>query len=122
MKLGAVIVYVSDVPAAVAFYENAFGLERGNVQTDEYSELKAGSETLLSFAAQRFIDEQLPGHGKPPQGFEVTLVADDVQAAFDRAVGAGAEAVAAPHEKPWGQTVSYVRDPEGTLVEICSAW
>jgi hypothetical protein len=23
-------------------------------------------------------------------------------------------------QKPWGQTVGYVRDPDGFLVEICS--
>lgn len=122
MKLGALIVYVEDVGAAVEFYERAFGLERGGVGTDEYSELKAGSETLLAFAARSFIERQTPGHGLPPQGFEVVLVADDVQAAFDRAVREGAEAVLAPEQKPWGQVVSYVRAPDGTLVELCSEW
>jgi catechol 2,3-dioxygenase-like lactoylglutathione lyase family enzyme len=122
MRLGAVIVYVADVGASVDFYERAFGLERGGVSTEDYSELTAGSETLLSFAAQSFIDSQLPGHAQPPAGFEIVLVADDVQAAFDRAVAAGAEPVSEPAEKPWGQVVSYVRDPDGTLVEICTAW
>jgi catechol 2,3-dioxygenase-like lactoylglutathione lyase family enzyme len=122
MRLGAVIVYVEDVGRTVEFWERAFGLERGPVQGDDYSELRAGSESLLAFVTRRLIEEQIPGHGRAPQGFEVALVADDVQAAFDHAVAAGAEAVKAPHEQPWGQAVSYVRAPEGTLVEICSAW
>lgn len=37
-----------------------------------------------------------------------------------KAVKAGAELIAKPTEKPWGQTVSYVRSIEGTLIEICS--
>jgi hypothetical protein len=28
--------------------------------------------------------------------------------------------LAAPSAKPWGQTVSYVRCPDGTLVELCT--
>ncbi|MGZ4390160.1 MAG: VOC family protein, partial [Gaiellaceae bacterium] len=96
--------------------------QRGGVANDEYSELQAGSETLLAFAARSFIEQQTPGPGLPPQGFEVVLVADDVRAAFDRAVREGAEAVHEPEQKPWGQTVSYVRAPDGTLVEICSEW
>ena len=28
--------------------------------------------------------------------------------------------IAAPTTKPWGQTVSYVRCPDGTLVELCT--
>jgi len=122
VKLGALIVYVEDVGAAVEFYERAFGLERGGVGTVEYSELQAGAETLLAFAARSFIEQQTPGHGLPPQGFEVVLVADDVQAAFDRAVAEGAEPVLPPEQKPWGQVVSYVRVPDGTLVELCSEW
>ena len=28
----------------------------------------------------------------------------------------------APVTKPWGQTVAYVRDGDGVLVELCSAF
>lgn len=45
---------------------------------------------------------------------------DAVEAAFDRAVSAGAVAVKRPERKPWGQLVGYVRDSNGFLVEICS--
>jgi lactoylglutathione lyase len=43
-----------------------------------------------------------------------------VKALYDKAVAAGAEKVEAPNDKPWGQLVSYVRDPDGNLVNICS--
>ena len=33
---------------------------------------------------------------------------------------AGATAEAAPETKPWGQTVAYVRDNRGFLVELCT--
>jgi predicted enzyme related to lactoylglutathione lyase len=31
-----------------------------------------------------------------------------------------AKSVSPPTQKPWGQTVSYVRDNNGFLIEICS--
>jgi lactoylglutathione lyase len=47
-------------------------------------------------------------------------VTEDVAGAFAVAVKAGADPVAKPKQKPWGQLVAYVRDPNGFLVEICS--
>ncbi|NRA89340.1 MAG: hypothetical protein HRU28_18575, partial [Rhizobiales bacterium] len=40
--------------------------------------------------------------------------------AYDHALKSGATPVSAPTEKPWGQTVSFVRDLNGCLVEIAS--
>ena len=54
-------------------------------------------------------------------GFEIGFVADNVENAFERAVKAGAIETSKPTKKPWGQVVSYVRDCNGLLVEICSA-
>ena len=126
MRFGYVILYVRSVPDTVAFYESAFGLERGLVlESGEYGELRTGA-TKLAFANQAFaaglsglaFEAAAPANPAPP--FEVGLVADDVEAAFERAVAAGAQAVKAPARKPWGQMVGYVRDRNGFLVEICS--
>jgi uncharacterized glyoxalase superfamily protein PhnB len=53
-------------------------------------------------------------------GVEIAFTTSDVQAAFDQAVGAGAKPVSKPEKKPWGQTVAYVRDNNGFLVELCT--
>ena len=58
--------------------------------------------------------------GKAPLGVEIALTTPDVPALFTRAVNAGAAAVSEPATKPWGQTVAYVRDPSGFLVELCT--
>ncbi|MNY24545.1 Glyoxalase-like domain protein [compost metagenome] len=52
--------------------------------------------------------------------FEIAFETDDVEGAFQRAVTNGARPVSAPEQMPWGQTVSYVADINGYLVEICS--
>ena len=48
------------------------------------------------------------------------LVTDDVTAAHQAALRHGAGELAPPTQKPWGQTVSFVRAPDGTLIELCT--
>ena len=56
-----------------------------------------------------------------PLGIELGLVTDDVPAAVTRAVACGATLLTAPQTKRWGQGVAYVRCPDGSLVELCTA-
>jgi lactoylglutathione lyase len=115
MRYAFTILYVPDVPATVDFYERAFGLERKMiVETGDYAELTTG----LAFAAHDIIRELGPQATAKPAGFEIWLQTEDVPAAVERATAAGAELVMKPTVKPWGQTVAYVRDLNGTLVEL----
>lgn len=125
MRLGYVILYVPNVPATLAFYERAFGLSRRFLHESKmYGEMETGG-TALAFAAESLVE--LNGvtvrpnrRSDPPAGVEIGLVTDDVAAAYRKAVSAGALVYKEPAEKPWGQTVGYVRDNNGFLVEICS--
>ena len=126
MKFGYTIVYVPEVAASLAFFEQAFGLQRRFLhESGSYGELETGG-TTLSFAAHALGDLNFAGGHVPadqsaqPLGFEIALVTDDVPAAHARAVAAGAREMAAPSQKPWGQVVSYVRCPDGILVELCT--
>ena len=125
MKFGYTIVYVPDVIASVEFFERAFGLKRRFVHESGYAEMDTGS-TALAFATHALGASNLPnGYVKAsdsgePLGMEIALVTDDVVAAHAKAIAEGAVSIKAPLLKPWGQTVSYVRCPDGTLVEICS--
>src|SRR5688500_6708649 len=121
MKFGYTVIYVDDVAATIAFYEQAFGQKRGMVAGDEFGELVTG-ETKLSFAAKKMLHG--PGQFASPEGkvlgVEVAFTTGDVQKAYDTAVAAGAKSVSKPEQKPWGQTVAYVRDNNGFLVELCT--
>jgi lactoylglutathione lyase len=125
MKFGYAIFYVDDVDQTVAFYERAFGLAGKIIQANEYGELDTGA-TKLAFAAKAHVASlfaipiQPSGPGHAPAPVEIGLVTDDVPAAFDKAVAAGAVAVSEPAKKPWGQIVGYVRDNNGFLVELCT--
>ena len=125
MRYGYTILYVRDVAAALDFYERAFGQKRRLLhESGEYGELDTGS-TTLAFAAHGLAAQnigeafQAPGE-RDPTPFEVCFVTEDVQAGYRRALESGAEAISEPRTKPWGQDVAYVRDPEGTLIEIAS--
>ena len=125
-RLGWVILYVPDPGEAVAFYERAFALgRRFVVEGGSYAELDTGS-TTLAFASHALADGNLPDGFRvpdlsdPPFNVELALVFDDVEAAFRRALEHGCTALAEPARKPQGQTVGYVRDPFGDLIEIAS--
>jgi uncharacterized glyoxalase superfamily protein PhnB len=126
MKLAYVILYVADVAETVAFYERAFGIERRFVhEAGQYAEMETGA-TALAFAAEELASSHVQQFHRnraenDPAGAEVAFVTANVAESFERAVAAGASPIAPPAQKPWGQTVSYVRDCNGFLVEICSA-
>lgn len=126
MKFGYTIVYVPDVAASLDFFTRTFGFERRFLhESGEYGELETG-ETVLGFARHDLADTHFPGghveahSSAKPLGMEIALVTPDVAAAHTRAIAAGALELSAPAEKPWGQVVSYVRCPDGTLVELCT--
>jgi lactoylglutathione lyase len=121
MKFGYTIVYVDDVQATIVFYEQAFGQQRGMVAGDEFGELATG-DTRLGFAAKKMLhgDGQFASPGGKVLGVEVAFVTAEVQKAYDTALAAGASSVSKPEKKPWGQTVAYVRDNNGFLVELCT--
>ena len=125
MKFGYAIFYVDDVEQTVAFYESAFGFTRKMVVPGEFGELDTGT-TKLAFAARAHVVSlfkipfQQSGRDRDAAPVEIGLVTDDVPAAFEKAVAAGAIAVSEPAKKPWGQIVGYVRDNNGFLVELCT--
>ncbi len=126
MRLGYTIIYVPDVAASLRFFELAFGLQTKFLhESGTYGELNTG-ETTLAFAAHALGDMNFSGghvqasHSKQPLGMEVGLVTPDVAGAHQRALQHGASELAAPSSKPWGQVVSYLRAPDGTLIELCT--
>jgi len=126
MKFGYTIIYVPDVAASLRFFESAFGFStRFLDDSGMYGELDTGS-TTLAFAAHEMGEFNYPNghvaaHDSPqPLGFEVALVTENIEHAHAHAVAAGARELAAPAQKPWGQKVSYLRCPDGLMVELCT--
>lgn len=129
MQFAYTLVYVADVAASLAFFERAFGLRtRFLHESGAYGEVDTGAGgTTLAFVDHATARDSVQHDyvaadtSDRPLGMEIGFTVADVPAAFAQAVAAGARALAAPVTKPWGQTVAYVRCPDGTLVELCTA-
>jgi uncharacterized glyoxalase superfamily protein PhnB len=128
VSLGYIIFYVPNVPAAVQFYTEAFGLTARFVTPEgDYGELETG-QSVLAFVSNELADSNLAAAGgftpldptAPPVGASLTMVTDDVAAALASAVAAGGRQYTEPVDKPWGQTVAYAIDPQGILLEIAT--
>ncbi|MET3137275.1 lactoylglutathione lyase [Undibacterium sp. GrIS 1.2] len=126
MKFAYTIVYVNSVPDTLNFYQKAFGFDTRYLhESGEYGELETGA-TVLAFASHTMGEMNLGGRyqktdpAASPVGVELAFVTEDVSAAYVKAISAGAVAIKEPMQKPWGQTVAYVRSQEGSLIELCS--
>lgn len=118
------ILYVADVPATLDFYIRAFGLARGLLHdSGDYGELATGATRLAfsSHALMTALGKEVATEPPARPAFEIAFETDDVEGALDRALAAGAVLVQGARRMDWGQTTAYVRTPEGTLVELCTA-
>ena len=120
------ILYVPNVPATLDFYERAFGLARKFVTPEgDYGELVTGG-TTIAFASEQLAGSNLvrgfqkSGSGELPFGIELGFTTDDVEGTIRQAVAAGADVYEPAKVKPWGQTVGYLRDINGFLIEVCT--
>lgn len=120
------ILYVKDVAKTISFYETAFGFTKKFITPDNsYGELLTGN-TTLSFASVELAKSNLKdgfiesSNNNKPFAQEIGFTTDNVEQTYQLAIRAGAIAEAEPTFKPHGQTVAYVRDPDGFLIEICT--
>jgi uncharacterized glyoxalase superfamily protein PhnB len=114
---------VRGVAEAVKFYRRAFGAEevfRSPMPGGQglHAQIRIGRAlVLLSDETPRNDQESWLGFGSPQTlgGTTVTLqiYVDDVDAAFQRALDAGAAPVLEPMDFFWGDRYSLVRDPFG---------
>jgi uncharacterized glyoxalase superfamily protein PhnB len=116
---GGVIAYlqVDGAMRAADFYQRAFGAVTafahpvdGQGRTMHVHLHINGSSVMLSDA--------FPEHGcalQSPQGFNLTLMVDDIDAWWQRAVDAGAEVVMPVSEMFWGDRYGQLRDPFGVV-------
>ncbi len=123
MKFKYTILYVENVKQTLDFFCNAFNLRKKFLhESGDYGELDTGS-TTLSFSSISLMNGlgKSPAKAKPEAPtFEIAFETNDVAKSLARALEAGATLVQDLRNEPWGQTTSYVAEPNGYLIEICS--
>lgn len=96
MKLGYTLFYVDDVEKTMSFYSEAFGIEKGFLhESKQYGEMVTG-ETKIGFvhhdtAGSHGFEYERSQPKNKPFAFEIGFVTKDVEAAFVKAVNAGAD-------------------------------
>ena len=126
IKFAYTILYVKDVTKTVEFYEKAFGFTRKFITPEnDYAELLVGETTLslasITLAQSNLKDGSIESNlSNKPFGIEIGFTTDNVEQTIVTAVDAGAIVVEKPKIKPWGQTVAYIRDLDGFLIELCT--
>jgi catechol 2,3-dioxygenase-like lactoylglutathione lyase family enzyme len=127
LTLSRCFVQVDDPDAALAFYRDALGLElRNDVAREQYRWITVGaaSDPDVDIVITNYVN------GGPDDVEAVAALlakgamngvhfhADDLDAAFEQVVAAGAEVVQEPTEQPWGVRDCAFRDPAGNLIRV----
>jgi len=100
-----------DAKGSFAWLENVLGAERVAVYEDDegrvvHAELRIGASTIMGG------DEHPGGQATPPGVSVLYVVAQDIDATYDRAKAAGAD-VTEPVDKDCGSREVTVIDPDG---------
>jgi catechol 2,3-dioxygenase-like lactoylglutathione lyase family enzyme len=123
-RLGIVTLGVADLARSVEFYE-ALGWERASSSMDEICWFHT-ADTNLGLFPRRDLADDVGVPDEPPQryaGFTLAInveTEDEVGAALQAAVDAGATLVKPVTHVDWGGLSAYFADPDGFLWEI--AW
>src|SRR5690606_2443752 len=106
----------SDYPAAVAFYQRAFGWE-----TDVMSDTKEMGYTTLGKGddARAGIMDAARDTANTPQGWAVYWGAREADAATGKTVELGGKVIDPPKDTPYGRFLE-IQDPLGTRVRLIS--
>jgi PhnB protein len=112
-------IVVSDSAKAIAFYKKAFGAEeRGVHKTPDgkimHAEIRIGDSVVM-------LNDEFPGMGPGPRSPDTLkgttavlhIYTPDVDAAFKRAVDAGAGVIMPVADMFWGDRYAQVTDPFG---------
>ncbi len=118
--ISAITLFVEDLAATKAFYQEVFGLPVH--YEDEASAVFNFRNTLINLLkAEEGVDLIGPAPVAPPEAgsrFQFTIDVDDVDAMCAELARRGVELLNGPMDRPWGIRTACFRDPGGHIWEI----
>jgi catechol 2,3-dioxygenase-like lactoylglutathione lyase family enzyme len=116
------VLAVSDVDRAYAFYREVFGWESHIEWPGEYTELVVTDEDRLGLYrrdgwAQSAGAEPAELNGKVSPAYLYVRV-DDLDETLGRLEQAGARPLSARSRRGWGEEAAYFADPDGNVVAV----
>lgn len=116
-KLFAVCLLVEDLAKSREFYETKLGLKL-NSQDGGFVDYKLGESPLALFE-KKTATAMFPAQFMSPAGGAViALQVDNVEQTCLELRSKGVEIFEGPKTTSWGQTVAYLHDPDGHIIEL----
>ena len=116
MKIGFVIVFVTDFDKSLDFYTNTLGMEIDYTEAG-WAQFKSGED--VSLAIQKCRPDYMEQGSKMVGRFVgVTLMVDDIEEQYKRLVAKGVEFTGRPEKKHWGGTLAHLKDLEGNVLTL----
>jgi len=114
---GGIVAYLQldGAMRAAAFYQSAFGAELAFAYPPDDRGRTMHAHLYIN-GSSLMLSDPYPEHGcalQAPQGFTMTLMVDDIEAWWKRAIDAGATPVMPPADMFWGDRYAQLRDPFG---------
>ena len=120
--IGALTLFVEDLPAARAFYQAVFGIPV-HYEDDASVVFKFGA-TLVNLLDVREAPELVtPAPVAGPEAgvrFQLTVNVEDVDVAVAELLRRGATLLNGPMDRPWDIRTASFRDPGGHVWEVAS--
>jgi predicted enzyme related to lactoylglutathione lyase len=122
-RLVTVVIEVADFDRAVALYRDGFGLDlhlSDHAGGDHGADDRwiSGRHAAITWDDGAFLHFAIyESRGDRTSGAQVSFRVDDLDAAHEGAIGAGAEVLHEPRVEPWGRSARY-RDHDGNVVEL----
>jgi catechol 2,3-dioxygenase-like lactoylglutathione lyase family enzyme len=122
------LLVAGDFNAMFRFYLEKIGLPTTYrlESSGPYAEFELGGNKYLGLFERRLMQEAIGGSGAPhpttaDDRFALCFGVADVDIEAERLARLGVTiAVPAANHEPWGMRTTYVRDPEGNLIEFYS--
>ena len=119
-NVGAITLFVEDVPRSRAFYGDVFGIDL--IYEDDDSAVFQLENTIVNLldaaAAHELIEPAPVASRNAGSRFLLTIEVDDVDATCAELAKRGVELLNGPVDRPWGVRTASFRDPGGHIWEI----
>ena len=119
-SLGAITLFVDDVPRAKGFYQGAFDLEP--IHEDDDSAAFKFENTILNLLARPGAHELVEPATLAASGagssFQLTIWVEDTDALIEELRSRGIELLNGPIDREWGVRTATFSDPDGHVWEI----
>ena len=103
------VLAVHDLRRSAEWYAATFGAQIDEIDPGNWTFCRCGAVTFMLGRCPDVV----PATEIGDHSYVAYVRVDDVDAFHDRAVGAGAEVLAPPADRPWGQREMAVRSPDG---------